>query len=529
MFGKIKTWLSTHKPTRRRIIQLYAALLFNANLKGFATGKIFVGATKYACMPGLNCYSCPGATMACPMGALQNSLASSGKRTPYFVLGIILLYGLFFGRWICGFLCPFGLVQDLLHKIKTPKIKKSKLTRALSYFKYVILVFLVVILPLIYVFWDFPLPAFCKYICPAGTLGGAIGLLLHPTNSNLFESLGPLFTWKMVLLVAFVVLSIFMYRFFCRFFCPLGAIYGLFNKISFLGVKLDRPKCVDCGLCVSKCKMDIRHVGDHECISCGDCIDVCPTSAISYAGGKFFLAPSEVEPASPSSYEENGKKVAAESANASLDNMTGNGAAVKNASSEDVDAPTPKKRRPYRAVRIVSYVLALAVLAGALVYYNFIDKPFVQPDVGVSVGDTCPEVELKYSMSDEIFKLSDYRGKIVIINFWGTWCSNCIAELPDFNRIATDYAEEAVVVAVHTYHIADTAPGYIAQNYPDSNMIFVEDTEDGEMTECTNLLLGGDGQTYPMTVVVDENGVILFTKTGTVNYEMLEEIILQKR
>ncbi len=506
MFGKIKNWLSTHKPTRRRIIQLYAALLFNANLKGFATGKIFVGATKYACMPGLNCYSCPGATMACPMGALQNALASSGKRTPYFVFGIILLYGLFFGRWICGFLCPFGLVQDLLHKIKTPKIKKSKITRALSYFKYVILALLVVVLPLIYVFWDFPLPAFCKYICPAGTLGGAIGLLLHPTNSNLFESLGPLFTWKMVLLIAFVVLSIFMYRFFCRFFCPLGAIYGLFNKISFLGVKLDKPKCVDCGLCVSKCKMDIHHVGDHECISCGDCIDVCPTKAISYSGGKFFLAPSEVEPTSPVSEED-----------------------VEKASAESVDTPTAKTRRRYKAVRIVSAILALVVLAGALIYYNIIDKPFVQPDVGVSVGDTCPEVELKYSIGDEVFRLSDYRGKVVIINFWGTWCSNCIAELPDFDRIATDYAEEAVVVAIHTYHIADTAPDYITQNYPDSNIIFVEDTENDETTECTNLLLGGDTQTYPMTVVVDENGVILFTKTGTVDYEMLEEIILQKR
>jgi ferredoxin len=398
-------------------------------------------------------------------------------------------------------------VQDLLYKIKTPKIKKSKITRALSYFKYVILAFLVIVLPLIYVFWDFPLPAFCKYICPAGTLGGAIGLLLHPDNSNLFESLGPLFTWKMVLLIAFVALSIFMYRFFCRFFCPLGAIYGLFNKISFLGVKLDKPKCVDCGLCVSKCKMDIRHVGDHECISCGDCIDVCPTSAISYKGGKFFLAPSEIEPSVPATLEDVDKPPA------------------------EIDAPTAKvkTRRPYRAVRIVSAILAVVVLAGALVYYNFIDKPFVQPDVGVSVGDTCPEVELKYSMSDEIFKLSDYRGKVVIINFWGTWCSNCIAELPDFDRIATDYSEEAVVVAVHTYHIADTAPGYITQNYPNSNIIFVEDTENDEMTECTNLLLGGDAQTYPMTVVVDENGVILFTKTGTVNYEMLEEIILQKR
>ena len=511
MFKKIRKWFSTHMPTRRRIIQLYAALLFNANLKGFATGKIFVGATKNACMPGLNCYSCPGATMACPIGALQNSLSASGKRTPYFVLGIILLYSLFFGRWICGFLCPFGLVQDLLHKIKTPKIRKSKITRVLSYFKYVILVFLVVILPLIYVFWDFPLPAFCKYICPAGTLGGAISLLLHPGNSNLFESLGPLFTWKMALLIAFVTLSIFMYRFFCRFFCPLGAIYGLFNKISFLGVQLDKPKCTDCGLCVSKCKMDIHHVGDHECISCGECIDVCPTQAISFKGGRFYIAPNEGEEPAPLEEEETIEKTTSET--------------------DETQAPVKTKPR-YKAVRVVSWALALAVLVGALVYYNFIDKAFVQPDVGVSVGDTCPEVELKYSMSDEVFKLSDYRGKVVIINFWGTWCSGCVAELPYFDAIATDYKDKAVVVAVHSYHIADTAPAYITANYPNSDIIFVEDTMviegEEEITEYVNLTLGGDGSSYPMTVVLDENGVILFTKTGAMTYEMLEEIILRQ-
>ena len=166
---KAITWIKGHLPTRRRLIQVYAALLYNANLKGYISGEIFVGNTKAVCVPGLNCYSCPGAVGACPLGALQNALASSGNRAPYYVLGILLLFGLTLGRTICGFLCPMGLIQELLHKIPTPKLKKGRVTRVLSYLKYVILAVFVVLIPLWYVSQHYPVPAFCKYICPAGT------------------------------------------------------------------------------------------------------------------------------------------------------------------------------------------------------------------------------------------------------------------------------------------------------------------------------------------------------------------------
>ena len=107
-FSKIKNWFATHMPSRRRLIQVYAALLYNANIKGFITGNIFTGGTKSVCVPGFNCYSCPGAIGACPLGSLQNALASSDKRAPYYVIGIIALFGIIFARTICGFLCPAG-------------------------------------------------------------------------------------------------------------------------------------------------------------------------------------------------------------------------------------------------------------------------------------------------------------------------------------------------------------------------------------------------------------------------------------
>lgn len=287
-------WLKNHAPTKRRIIQIYAALLFNSNIKGFfgkGNNVIYRGDVKYLCTPGLNCYSCPGAIGACPLGALQNALASSKTRAPMYILGILALLGIMLGRTICGYLCPTGLVQDLLYKIRTPKLQKSRYTRILSYFKYVLLVVFVIAIPLIYS----GIPAFCKYVCPAGTFGGAGGLLLNPENAGFFGMLGELFTWKFILLIVFMVGSVFIYRFFCRFFCPLGAILGFFNKIAFIGIKLDKQKCTECGLCIRTCKMDIKHVGDHECINCGACVAVCPTKAITWKGSQFFLRPNETD------------------------------------------------------------------------------------------------------------------------------------------------------------------------------------------------------------------------------------------
>jgi ferredoxin len=175
-----------------------------------------------------------------------------------------------------------GLIQELLYKIKSPKLKKNKITRVLSYFKYVLLVVLVIALPLIYGAQKMPLPAFCKYICPSGTSLGAIFLLMNPSNNDFFSMLGSLFTWKFLLLILFLVGSVFIFRFFCRFFCPLGAIYGLFNKISILGIKVDKSKCTNCSACINHCKMDVKEVGDHECIQCGECRSVCHCNAISW-------------------------------------------------------------------------------------------------------------------------------------------------------------------------------------------------------------------------------------------------------
>lgn len=506
-----KEWFAAHKPTKRRIIQLYAALLTNANLKGFGSGQIYQGNVKNICAPGLNCYSCPAASAACPLGALQNSLAAANERIPYYVIGILLLYGFLFGRWICGFLCPFGLIQDLLHKIKTPKVKKSRFTRIASYLKYVILVVFVVILPLIYAFQDasMKLPAFCKYICPSGTLLGAGGLLSNETNHWMFEMLGPLFTWKFVLLVVFIVGSIFIYRFFCRFFCPMGALYGLFNKISLLGVKLDKPTCVDCGLCVGQCEMDIRHVGDQECISCGKCINVCPTGAISYKGPKILLAPNEA----------GGRP---------------NVAKLKHI--DPVDAPGTELPKKTKLARLMVAIAMLAVMVGALIYYNVIDKDPVDPTidttvtdpssdytVGGEIGNLCYDYDLQLIGQEGTISVEDTRGKITVINFWGTWCGPCVAELlNEFPLITDEYGDQVAVLAVHSNlaYNEESTPDYVAKNFPDSDFIFCRDGVNDDFCK----MLGG-GMAWPHTVILDENGVIVEIIARATTYDELKSVI----
>lgn len=267
-------------------IQAAATLLTNIHIPNLLKGKIYQGNVKTMCVPGLNCYSCPAATGACPIGAFQAVVGSSKFKFTYYITGFFILLGVLLGRFICGFLCPFGWFQDLLHKIPGKKLSTAKL-KPLRYLKYVILVVFVILLPA-FVTNSLGMgdPFFCKYICPQGVLEGAISLSL--ANSGIRAALGHLFTFKFTVLALFIILSILFYRPFCKWICPLGAIYSLFNKVSFLKIQVDHEKCVGCQKCSRVCKMDVNVVDtpNHpECIRCGECMKACPTDAICYHYG----------------------------------------------------------------------------------------------------------------------------------------------------------------------------------------------------------------------------------------------------
>ena len=267
-------------------MQAGATLLTNIHLPNFFRGGIYQGKGKSVCVPGLNCYSCPAASGACPIGSFQAVVGSSKFGFSYYITGFLILLGVLLGRFICGFLCPFGWLQELLHKIPSKKLSTKKL-KPLTYLKYIILLLAVVLLPALAVndvgMGD---PFFCKYICPQGVLEGAIPLSL--VNEGIRAALGTLFVQKLFILLAVVALSILFYRPFCKWICPLGAFYALLNKISLLEIKMDEQKCVSCGKCAASCKMDVdvRKTPNHaECIRCGKCITACPAEALCFHYG----------------------------------------------------------------------------------------------------------------------------------------------------------------------------------------------------------------------------------------------------
>ena len=284
--GNRKPTFSQRFSRMRGWIQAGATLLTNIHLPNFFRGGIYQGKGKSVCVPGLNCYSCPAASGACPIGSFQAVVGSSRFGFSYYITGFLILLGVLLGRFICGFLCPFGWLQELLHKIPSKKLSTKKL-KPLTYLKYIILLLAVVLLPALAVndvgMGD---PFFCKYICPQGVLEGAIPLSL--VNEGIRAALGTLFVQKLFILLAAVALSILFYRPFCKWICPLGAFYALLNKISLLEIKMDEQKCVSCGKCAASCKMDVdvRKTPNHaECIRCGKCITACPAEALCFHYG----------------------------------------------------------------------------------------------------------------------------------------------------------------------------------------------------------------------------------------------------
>ena len=258
----------------RTLIQTLVAFGTNAYLLfPFGGSVIYKGPLKAVCHPGLNCYSCPGALLSCPVGAFPMSGA--------IVVGYLGFIGTMVGRLPCGWLCPFGFIQDLVHKIP---VRKFSLWKPLRWVKYGVLGVLVIILPLTLTDHSgLGAPWFCKLLCPAGTLEGALPMIiLKPT---LWATLGFYFWNKVTTLTILLVLMVFISRPFCRMLCPLGAFYSLFTRMTMVHLEFIEGNCVDCGACTRKCPTGVKpsqEFDSPECIMCLKCLDACQFRALQF-------------------------------------------------------------------------------------------------------------------------------------------------------------------------------------------------------------------------------------------------------
>jgi ferredoxin-type protein NapH len=258
----------------QRISQTASTIVSNSFIGVFFTKTMYNGFSKGICVPFLHCFTCPLAVSSCPIGALQYFAIT--RTFPFYVLGYIGIIGLSVGRGVCGWLCPFGLLQDVMFKIKSIKFSIPKTAH---YLKYVFLVVLVLIVPY------YTGVKWFSQLCPNGALTAGIPWVMwNPINPQTGiptiakESINGFFVIKMGILLFFLIWFILAKRPFCRTSCPFGAILALFNKISFLQLRVDHT-CIKCNACKKICPMDIaiyHNVTSPECIRCLRCT-ACPS------------------------------------------------------------------------------------------------------------------------------------------------------------------------------------------------------------------------------------------------------------
>ena len=216
------------------------------------------------CGPVFHCYACPLSMFACPIGVLANF--SALHVFPFMAVGTLLVVSGIFAGFICGWACPFGFLQDLVGRIPTRKFELPAWT---THLRYVVLAVTVLAVPYL---WGEGHPLFICRVCPAGALEGAM------VNVGQSVAAGTEIAWpstlKLVILGLFVVAMFVKWRPWCTLFCPLGAIFGFFNRASAIYLRYHPEACTQCGRCASVCRHGVephRRISDPNCVRCLEC------------------------------------------------------------------------------------------------------------------------------------------------------------------------------------------------------------------------------------------------------------------
>lgn len=253
----------------RKLTQIFGVLVTNLYVAVIYTQEIYSGLFKSVCLPFLYCHSCPTAPFACPIGVMQHYAAI--HHFPFFLVGHLIIVGLLVGRMVCGWVCPVGLLQELLYKIKSFKIVIPKIFKVMPW---VMLIVFVIILPYLTTeHW------FSK-LCPVGTLVAGIPWVtwnpINPTTgAPTIEpgTVGYLFAIKLIILAAALGLFVISKRPFCQYMCPMGLFWSFFNKFSILKLEV-ADGCTECNVCEKKCPEGINIYEDpnaKDCVRCLEC------------------------------------------------------------------------------------------------------------------------------------------------------------------------------------------------------------------------------------------------------------------
>jgi polyferredoxin len=294
--------------TARKFIQFFSFLIFNAVVFGWAPTPIL--------LPILNGLGTSQKIMGDALATLQ--LILYGAAFPWLPIASFLLIAIILGRATCGWICPFGFIQDLLGYIKRkPSEISSRTHKTMVYVKYGILaitLFLSIASAVTLVtglgigfrgtFGIFAQAPF-EALSPANTLFSKLpeialnarytipvwletGDLLGNVLDGIV-SMPVLFWIQFSILVVVIVLGVYFPRSWCKYFCPHGAALAFLNRFSFLGLKREPVKCTkaECHACVEVCPMKVpildlpwEKFTDPECIYCLKCVEACTTKAI---------------------------------------------------------------------------------------------------------------------------------------------------------------------------------------------------------------------------------------------------------
>lgn len=133
-------------------------------------------------------------------------------------------------------------------------------------------------------------------------------------------------------------------------------------------------------------------------------------------------------------------------------------------------------------------------------------------DVGTSKGEIAPDFELE-TIEGETVKLSDYRGKRVIVNFWATWCPPCRAEIPDLRKVYNNTDVEILAVNLTDTEKNEDDIGPFVEDFKMNFPVLMDVNSDVAITYNV--------AAYPTSYMIDSDGHIQFIAMGAMNYDLM--------